>query len=372
VYHVVKLIQTIAWGLYLASSWTWCIGMFLPVILIDRFGWPGFIAFAAPNMAGVVAFGYFVRSRQRSEAMVESHGAAMRWFSIITLAYHMFFLVVLGEMLPAADWHTPWLGAAIVAGPFIAAIVFAGLPITALLPLSVLLWFASVLTFFETGLRSLTEISWNGPLSTLKLAPLIPVLVLGFMLCPLFDLTFHRAVRESPTRHAFAVFAPAFALMLLLTCTIWLWRDFEWHTLAFGHLLWQSSITMGLHLRELRMQRKRFMRFELHVVVAAPLLGLLIGQWARNSDMIEPMYLRFLIFYGLVFPVYAIVFMHPRSSISRSRRHLIWFGLALLLAAPFYEIGFIHDQSWMLLIPMAVAAGWLVFSLRTGRIVTTA
>jgi hypothetical protein len=371
VYHVVKLIQTIAWGLYLASSWTWCIGMFLPVILIDLFGWPGFIVFAVPNIAGVVMFGYVIRTRQRSEAMVESQGEVMRWFSIITITYHVFFLMILGQVL-SVDWETPWLSAAVVAGPFVAAIVLGGLSTFALLPLAALLWVASALTFFETGLGPLAEIAWNGPLSTLQLAPLVPVLGLGFLICPVFDLTFHRAIRESPSRHAFAAFAPAFALMLLLTCAIWLWRDFEWRTWAFGHLLWQSAITMGLHLRELRLQRKSFMRFELYVIVAAPLLGVLIGQWAINGGAVEVMYVRFLIFYGLIFPAYAIVFMNARSPAVRSRRNLIWFGLTLVLAAPFYEIGFIHERTWMLLIPMAVAAGWIVFGPRMGRRVAPA
>ena len=40
-----RLGQTVGWGLYASSSWTWCIGMFLPIILLDRFGTAGFWAF---------------------------------------------------------------------------------------------------------------------------------------------------------------------------------------------------------------------------------------------------------------------------------------------------------------------------------------
>lgn len=31
----------ILWALFLASSWTWCIGMFLPVLLMRDAGWMG-------------------------------------------------------------------------------------------------------------------------------------------------------------------------------------------------------------------------------------------------------------------------------------------------------------------------------------------
>ena len=44
---------TVAWGLFCSNSWTWCIGMYLPVILLRSFGWPGFLAFVIPNVLAV-------------------------------------------------------------------------------------------------------------------------------------------------------------------------------------------------------------------------------------------------------------------------------------------------------------------------------
>ena len=35
--------------------------MYLPVILLRRFGWLGFLAFAVPNVLGCAAFGYVLR-----------------------------------------------------------------------------------------------------------------------------------------------------------------------------------------------------------------------------------------------------------------------------------------------------------------------
>ena len=47
--------------MFCACSWTWCIGMYLPVILLRELGWPAVIAFAAPNLVGCAAFGYLLR-----------------------------------------------------------------------------------------------------------------------------------------------------------------------------------------------------------------------------------------------------------------------------------------------------------------------
>src|SRR6267142_6505142 len=96
------------WGIFCACSWTWCIGMYLPRIMIERFGWPGFIVFAVPNVLGCAAFGYVVRNRARSDAITARHGAAMTAFSAVTIAYHLFFIVwmfaeLIGPSNPSAE-----------------------------------------------------------------------------------------------------------------------------------------------------------------------------------------------------------------------------------------------------------------------------
>ncbi|MDB5302268.1 MAG: hypothetical protein JWO87_3931, partial [Phycisphaerales bacterium] len=45
----------LGWGAFLACSWTWCIGMFLPVLLVRDFGEMGWLVFAAPNVVGAAA-----------------------------------------------------------------------------------------------------------------------------------------------------------------------------------------------------------------------------------------------------------------------------------------------------------------------------
>ena len=80
------------WGFFLTSSWTWCIGMWLPLVLIQRFGWPGFWLFLVPNVLGCVAMGYLIKSQESSQRMVAQQRGPMRWFSVATIAYQLFFL----------------------------------------------------------------------------------------------------------------------------------------------------------------------------------------------------------------------------------------------------------------------------------------
>ena len=87
--------KTFCWGLYLTCSWTWCIGMLLPILLLHRYGWEGFAMFAISNVIGCTLFGYIVRTPERSRALVEKYARAMSWFAIVTIAFHAFFIVMM-------------------------------------------------------------------------------------------------------------------------------------------------------------------------------------------------------------------------------------------------------------------------------------
>src|SRR3954471_24793497 len=49
------------WAAFLGASWTWCIGMFLPVLLIRDYGPSMWWAFAVPNVIGAAAMGWILR-----------------------------------------------------------------------------------------------------------------------------------------------------------------------------------------------------------------------------------------------------------------------------------------------------------------------
>ncbi len=48
----------LVWPIFLACSWTWVIGMYLPMVLLERYGWWGYVIFAVPNVLGVMLFGW--------------------------------------------------------------------------------------------------------------------------------------------------------------------------------------------------------------------------------------------------------------------------------------------------------------------------
>ena len=89
--HVGQVPATVAWGLFCACSWTWCIGMFLPIILVREFGWPGFLVFAVPNVLGCAAFGYVLGNAPSRAGLLSRHQPATVLFSSTVIGYHMFF-----------------------------------------------------------------------------------------------------------------------------------------------------------------------------------------------------------------------------------------------------------------------------------------
>ena len=207
-----RAMQTVGWGLYLASSWTWCIGMFLPTLLLRWWGWPGFLAFAVPNVLGCALFGY-VLSPETSRGFCLRNAGALRAFAWATVAYQAWFV----------QWAT-------TGTPVASALA----PVCALLPLA-FLFFPGGRGFWPMAgslafAASMACFVWNGagaltaplgpttqPPSTLLWAA--PFMAFGFALCPYLDPTFHRALQQSPSRHAFAVFGVAFALALLFAAS---------------------------------------------------------------------------------------------------------------------------------------------------------
>ncbi|UCD74607.1 MAG: hypothetical protein JSV91_12565 [Phycisphaerales bacterium] len=369
------LITTIAWGVFCACSWTWCIGMFLPKLMIDRFGWWGFLVFAVPNVIGCAGFGYVLAKRQRSEETVQRHGGSMVVFSLIAIAFHMLFITYLfAELLPRADverWLGSWEGLAAVRGNaavICAAVVWgAGLILSFLgdrawLVVSGLVYAFSLAAFAAIGLGEWEWLGAVGRSQLSELAYLAPVICLGFLLCPYLDLTFHRALQQSPSRHAFGVLGITFAVMILFTC--FLWFSPTMMAIGVGHILAQSIFTVGAHLRELRLApaiRGRGVRVVLSLLPLAisPLVPLVRLFFTTEQVPGEDLYIRFLVFYGLIFPAYVLMFIGPGRPIRLNRAALLACVAAVVVFAPLFEAGFVHQRGWLLLLPAAAALAWL-------------
>lgn len=351
---------TIGWGIFCASSWTWCIGMFLPIIMLDRYGWPGFLVFALPNVIGCAAFGYVLRTRERSEECVARHHVAMRWFSLVTIAFHMFFLAFMALAFIPALHERPWLAMAIP------AVVYAlGFALTDLSP-RVWPWFAtliyagSLVAFASFGTGGIDAIEWTGPHGNTALMWLAPTIIFGFAFCPYLDRTFHRALQSAESPHAFLVFGLTFAVMLVFTCA---YRPTGIApTLAgvvVGHIVGQSTFTVAAHLREVRYGLPTPAHAWAKELILLPLVVIPVALWSTRGDSVDTsMYLRFLVFYGLVFPAYVIVFMSPRRRADLHRPMVIGFCIVIAALMPLYELGFLHRYEWAIPVAMVGLFVW--------------
>ena len=142
-------IRAILPALFLASSWTWVIGMWFPYYLTRDFGWVAWLVFAIPNVIGAASVGLILRpgaSRdpatwgpRSSVKLTTQHDIACMAFSVVTIAFQLYvvsflirshfsqlpiaapmvsistavfaFLVILFALLP---WRASWWAAGMV------------------------------------------------------------------------------------------------------------------------------------------------------------------------------------------------------------------------------------------------------------------
>jgi len=376
-------LQTIGWGLFGACSWTWCIGMFLPFLMLRDYGWAGFFVFAVPNVIGCTAFGYVLKSREASQRLVAQHASAGVWFSCVTVAYHMFFAAfVLLELWPidqttaveGATWALLGITIVSLTGLFALSMALSRVP-DRFWPIIAAGAYAVSLVVFVTMLPNAQRlmdiaISRRG----IELAFLAPVVAFGFLLCPYLDLTFHRALQRSPSRHAFGVFGVAFALLLVLTCVLWYRPAPVLGLAALIHLAVQSLFTMAAHLRELRQHgvilRAKTRRF-VYLLPWLAGLGYVAMRIAWPDELLgEDVYIRFLVFYSLVFPLYVLAFIVMRQE-RADRRIMVFYVAVVVLSLPLYEIGYGRRMTWVLLIPVGVFVLWLLTTVRSSRTART-
>lgn len=339
--------------------------MYLPVIMTNRYGWAGYAVFAIPNVLGCAGMGYLIRSRATSESLVANHRLALGAFSLVTIAYHAFFLSWLFTDLAPLTEERFLLPMGFAMGIIALGIGLGHLPMsnTRRLIAAALVYAVSIGAFTTIGFDAFSHVP-GGDRPLPELLALGPIVAFGFLLCPYLDATFHRARQETPSRHSFAVFGVTFLIMILMTPVLWL-RAPELRPILYAHLLAQTVFTTAVHTRELRAaklvccpkRRTIYLGVALLAAVVYPVLRQFL---TAESAPGEALYLRFLVFYGLAFPLYVLVFMGRGSMWAPTRRLLgIAAGIAILLA-PFYEAGFIQDRTWWLLVPTAVIIAIIV------------
>ncbi len=351
---------TAGWGVFCACSWTWCIGMFLPIIMLERYGWPGFLIFAIPNVLGCAAFGYVLKNRERSRRLIERHRLMMRCFSIVTLAYHAFFISLIATLLAPFDVMQNTQLALVLPAVFFAFGLLIGHLPDRFWPLLALAVYALSLTAFsQVGVEAIKDVSWRGAHAEGEWRWLLPTVAFGFLLCPYLDLTFHRALKRSPSRHAFGVFGGTFAVMIIFTIAYRDLFDIGLTGWILAHLSAQTLFTISAHLRELRRDDPdlepapgRSPWWPVLLPLLAGPIALLVNFGPEPQQLGRELYLRFLVAYGLIFPAYVLLAMAFRRIDPKRRVHWITFGLVMLLLSPMYELGFIHGTG--VLLPMAL------------------
>jgi hypothetical protein len=91
-------LNTLGWALFLAVSWTWCIGMYLPTLLVRDGGIPFFLAFLIPNVLGAASVGWLLASRGASAGFVARLRPVLIAFTVVTVAFHGYFLAWQGGL----------------------------------------------------------------------------------------------------------------------------------------------------------------------------------------------------------------------------------------------------------------------------------
>jgi hypothetical protein len=364
--------RVFSWAAYLACSWTWCIGMFLPVLLWRDFGVWGFLIFAIPNIVGAAEMGFLLARPGSSERFVAAHAAACRLFSVVTLAFQAFFLIWILRMVAGPAWLS-------LATVVLAAIAAAGVGIASVewRREAVLTWVVSVViaAVFITR-RGGVEFAPSPSVAPLDLAGLAAVCALGFIFCPYLDLTFHTARRSTapgPGKAAFALgFGVLFAAMIAFTAVYAapmlnsqlgspgsLAGKVAFISLL-GHIVMQLLFTIAVHSSELQDARAGKPGWG---GAAAFIVGAALGA-AAGFDLVpayaglsggELLYRCFMAFYGLVFPAYVWICSSPIARTSPPTRRMLATWLAAMAAAtPFYWLGFIERDTWWLLPGVAI------------------
>ncbi|TVQ64112.1 MAG: hypothetical protein EA379_02630 [Phycisphaerales bacterium] len=354
-------------GAFLACSWTWVIGMFLPVILVREFGVWGWVAFAVPNVLGAMAMGVVLRGRGAAAGRAAALGGGPTLFSAITLAFHAFFLTWLGgwALAPVLGvWATPALSIAVFALGW--AVSQGGWG--AWRRAAPMVWCGSVvlaLLTWMTAHESMHAPAWSGASPPGDLLWLAPVMVFGFALCPYLDLTFLRARREESGATGTAAFVIGFGALFLAMITftllyapMWLGRGVSYYVVV--HITMQSAFTVGAHLRELRVRERATLvgagSIAWTALLAGVLLGLaagIVGASGREFAPGETLYKCFMGAYGLLLP--ALVWAWSAGG-------RVWDGPTrwaaagvTVIAAPMFWLGFI-EQRWAWLAPGLLVA----------------
>lgn len=375
----------LGWAFFLAASWTWCIGMFLPILLVRDFGPGGYLCFAIPNVLGAAAMGFVLRRPAASESLVEKHRAVIRLFSLVTILFHLAWLMLvvfpLGQQMGRYSLGIPTLLL------FTFAFAMAGGPRSALGVYVVSLAAGFVLLSEGVSVRLTPEEVTSVQSLRLPMEHLLglaPACIFGFLLCPYLDATFHRARQALDSRSAKVAFGLGFGVFFFIMILLTLVyapvftprleglkpnavsnagvsdRAIFWLLI---HLCVQASFTIGVHLRELMRLpagatgQSAAAKFAIAAIFITAMMTL--SRTIANRpppSLADPAgdglswYRIFMGAYALLFPAYVWLCMIPTRGRGPTRVHVRVWLLACAAASPLMYIGFV-ERSTLAVIP---------------------
>ena len=345
------MIAVWAWGLWLAVSWTWCIALFLPVILAADAGPGSWAIMFVCNVIGAAAMPFVFRTPEASLAFIRRNRLACRVFSWVTLVCQSWFI---GWASSRLSWSAP------AASGLIVLLAGAGRGRPVWIGASVVCWVSTVaaglldLANAPSGRLSFLlsdELAWH-PVALYAL----PLVFAGFAASPWLDLTFHQALRASrQPRQAFAIAFPVlFGTMLAVSL---IWRDdlaslmlhpsnhaAAWLVPALIAIILQLGFTAVLHARHLPQPGMAYL-----VGGAAVLLARTAGDipMPTGHSLNELFYRASFGFYGVLVPCW-IWAGHNAMRAST----IVLAIIAVLLAA----VPMLVDVAYRPLYPAALAA----------------
>ncbi|MEQ8818625.1 MAG: hypothetical protein RLY93_00120 [Sumerlaeia bacterium] len=256
-----KLFNPPLWGVSIALSWTWGLGLFFSVQIAIQFGLPGLLCFAIPNAIGLAAFGWFtgwISKRQNSPRDFERHFLTtvgkLRWvfllYQIIAISLTFFALfkyVFLPLNVPLPMVGLLVLGAGLLLGEQfdIDRIKWTHLAWGLVILLSILLIGWGGASYFRTNMLSDIDIRrYRGVESVLswKFAGFFVPIIIGFLLGPWLDIQqWQRALRINREKTSVGI---SYTFGGIIFFGILLFHG----TLALA--IWGEGVRLGLNLAE--------------------------------------------------------------------------------------------------------------------------
>jgi len=352
-------ILALGWAAFLACSWTWCIGMYLPVLLVRDYGVMGWLVFTLPNVIGAAAMGWVLYKPGAAADLARRHLSPAIAFSVVTIFFHAFFVgwIIRSLIGDAAEVITLAMAGAMF--------LFGRRGRRDLAVAAGLLFFSLLAFVVAASLHERSETGPTGIVAGVGLAWLSPVICFGFLLCPYLDLTFLRARASTEAYTGIAAFTVGFGVFFtaMLAFTLWYARFLQPATVTLhyvspqlawviaAHMMLQSAFTVALHSRAIAERWRGKAQAGLLILAIALVIVFLAGVWGAGvsfggHNAGELIYRLFMAFYGLVAPAYVWICMVPTRgglAVSPRQKLLVTFA-AVAVAAPMMWMGFIGDQ----------------------------